>query len=293
MMKFGQLIIGPPGSGKTTYCKYMLEFLSLLKRPAVIINLDPANENVPFKCSVNINELITVDDVMDNIGLGPNGAMIYCLEFLEKNFDWLEKKLKLIGEGKYLLIDCPGQVELFTHNTSIRNIIARLIKINFSLVAVNLIDSHYCSDAGKFISALLISLNTMLQIELPHLNILSKMDLIEKYGSLPFNLDFFTDVLDLSYLIDRLPTSEHLSRYTKLNECLVDVVERYGLVSFMPLHVEDKESMLSILKMADKANGYMYGSGEERDLNMLLSVGSELDQENLARLQEKFVNEDS
>ena len=54
----------------------------------------------------------------------------------------------------------------------------------FQLVAVHLVDSHYCSDPGKFISVLLTSLSTMLQIELPHVNVLSKMDLIQQYGKL-------------------------------------------------------------------------------------------------------------
>jgi hypothetical protein len=54
----------------------------------------------------------------------------------------------------------------------------------FKLVAVHLVDSHYCSDPGKFISVLLTSLNTMLKVELPHVNVLSKIDLIEQYGKL-------------------------------------------------------------------------------------------------------------
>jgi hypothetical protein len=64
------------------------------------------------------------------------------------------------------------------------------------------VDSHYCSDPSKFISVLLTSLSTMLQIELPHVNVLSKCDLIEKFGKLSFNLDFYTEVLDLHYLLD-------------------------------------------------------------------------------------------
>lgn len=44
----------------------------------------------------------------------------------------------------------------------------------------------------------------MLQLELPHVNVLSKCDLIEKFGKLSFNLDFYTDVLDLGYLLDEL-----------------------------------------------------------------------------------------
>lgn len=52
------------------------------------------------------------------------------------------------------------------------------------LAAVHLVDSHYCADPAKFISVLCTSLSTMLHVELPHVNILSKMDLIEQYGKL-------------------------------------------------------------------------------------------------------------
>jgi len=48
-------------------------------------------------------------------------------------------------------------------------------------------------------------------VEQPHVNILSKVDLIEKYAKLPFNLDFFTDVLDLSYLLQHFSVRTFMS----------------------------------------------------------------------------------
>jgi len=30
---------------------------------------------------------------MNEYELGPNGGLMYCIEFLEKNFDWLKEKL--------------------------------------------------------------------------------------------------------------------------------------------------------------------------------------------------------
>ena len=54
----------------------------------------------------------------------------------------------------------------------------------YKIVAVHLVDSHYCSDPSKFISVLLTSLATMIHIELPHVNVLSKVDLIEQFGKL-------------------------------------------------------------------------------------------------------------
>lgn len=129
-LAFGQAVIGPPGSGKTTYCLGMQEFLSAIGRKVAVVNLDPANEGIPYQCAVDISELITLTDVMENLKLGPNGGLIYCMEYLEANFDWLQEKLSQF-RGHYFLFDCPGQVELFTHHNSLRNIFAQLARWNF------------------------------------------------------------------------------------------------------------------------------------------------------------------
>lgn len=46
---------------------------------------------------------------MEEYGLGPNGAMLYCMEYLEENFDWLEESLAEL-EGGYFVFDIAGQV---------------------------------------------------------------------------------------------------------------------------------------------------------------------------------------
>lgn len=71
-MPFGQLVVGSPGSGKTTYCHGLQQFLGALQRPAAIVNLDPANEVLPYDCAVDLRQLITVSDVMKEMDLGPN-----------------------------------------------------------------------------------------------------------------------------------------------------------------------------------------------------------------------------
>lgn len=53
----------------------------------------------------------------------------------------------------------------------------------------------------------------MLQIALPHVNVLSKCDLIEKYGKLAFNIDFYTEVLDLTYILDDLKVQDIMSQF--------------------------------------------------------------------------------
>jgi hypothetical protein len=41
-----------------------------------------------------VQDLISLEDVMQEFKLGPNGSMIYCMEFLEANIDWLVEKIK-------------------------------------------------------------------------------------------------------------------------------------------------------------------------------------------------------
>ncbi|XP_077984533.1 GPN-loop GTPase 2-like [Glandiceps talaboti] len=270
-MPFGQFVIGPPGAGKTTYCAAMKQFMEGLGRKVAIINLDPANDNIPYEVAIDLSSLVTLSDVMDTLKLGPNGGLIYCMEYLEKNSDWLNKQLQEHTKDKYLLFDCPGQVELYTHHSSMKVIAGLLQKWNYRLTAVHLVDSHYCSDAAKFISVLLTSLSTMLQMEMPHINVLSKMDLVEKFGKLAFNLDYYTDVLDLHYLLEHLDSDPFTKKYCKLNKTLVDVIQDYSLVSFTTLNVQDKERMLQVLRLADKANGYVFGDLEERNLQALMS----------------------
>ena len=62
------------------------------------------------------------------------------------------------------------------------------------LATVGLVDAHLCTDAGKYLSALLLSLSSMLHLELPHVNVLSKADMVEAYRELSFNLEYFTEV---------------------------------------------------------------------------------------------------
>ncbi|XP_064474534.1 GPN-loop GTPase 2-like [Ornithodoros turicata] len=289
-MKFGQVVIGPPGSGKTSYCKAMQEFMTSLGRKVAVINIDPANDVLPYEASVDISCLIRLDDVMERLKLGPNGSFVYCMEHLEMNLDWLLEQMNTYGD-RYFLIDCPGQVELYTHHNSVKNIMASLQKNDFRITAVHLVDSHYCSDPSKFIAVLLTSLSTMLQIELPHVNILSKVDLIEKYGKLQFGLDFYTDVLNLSHLADTLSDDPVMKKYKMLNEAIAGVVEYYGLVSFVPLDIQDKECMWNVLKTCDKANGYIFGQSEEQNLQKMLTSALRTDTESqdiIARLHERL-----
>ncbi|KAG8739342.1 hypothetical protein FRC10_005768 [Ceratobasidium sp. 414] len=214
-MPFGEVIIGSPGSGKSTYAFGKQQLLTALERPIAVVNLDPANDRVPYQCVIDIASLISLQDAMEEHGLGPNGGMLYCMEYLEANFDWLEEQLRaagLLAGDAYVLFDVPGQVELSSDHASLKNIIGRLEKIGFRVRALR---THA-----------------------------------------DFNLDFYTEVQDLSYLHNLLSASH--SRFSALNEVICDLVEDYGLVAFETLAVEDKSSMLHLMRTIDRALGYIF-----------------------------------
>lgn len=129
-MPFAQLVLGSPGAGKSTYCNGMQQFMSAIGRKCSVVNLDPANDATTYPCALDVRSLIKLEDIMEDDDLGPNGAVLYALEELENNMEWLEAGLESLGED-YVLFDCPGQVELYTHHSSLRNIFYRLGKLGY------------------------------------------------------------------------------------------------------------------------------------------------------------------
>ncbi|EAS28481.3 ATP binding protein [Coccidioides immitis RS] len=263
-MPFAQLVIGPPGSGKSTYCNGMQQFMSAIGRKCSVVNLDPANDHTSYTPALDVRDLVTLEEIMAEDTLGPNGGILYAMEEIEGNFEWLKDGLEKLGDD-YVLFDCPGQVEIFTHHSSLRNVFFQIQKLGYRLVVIHLVDSYNLTLPSMYISALLLCLRAMLQMDLPHLNVLTKIDNLSNYPPLPFNLDFYTEVQDLSYLIPHLKEEAPFlasSKFDALNKAIVEVVQDFGLVAFETLAVEDKQSMMSLLQAIDRAGGYAFGTAE-------------------------------
>ena len=110
----------------------MNEFLKSLGRKSIIVNLDSANEILPYEATIDIKDLVSLENVMRELNLGPNGSILYCMEYLCKNLDWLKEELEKFDDY-YILFDFPGQIELFTVQDSVRTIVDNLQKWNFRI----------------------------------------------------------------------------------------------------------------------------------------------------------------
>ncbi|MBA0686383.1 hypothetical protein Goari_013990, partial [Gossypium aridum] len=90
-------------------CSSLYQHCETLGRSIHIVNLDPAAENFNYPVAMDIRELISLDDVMEELGFGPNGGLSYCMEHLEENLDeWLAEELDNYLDDDYLVFDCPG-----------------------------------------------------------------------------------------------------------------------------------------------------------------------------------------
>lgn len=248
-MKFVQLVMGPAGVGKSSYCKTMQDHCRASKRSLRVGNLDPAAEFFAYDPSFDIRDLIDVEAAMDELGYGPNGGLLYCMEYLLQHSEWLHDELDDLGEDDYVILDCPGQVELYSHLPIMHDLVRQITSWGFRVCSVYLLDALYALEPAKFISGCLLSLSCMLQLETPHVNVITKCDIADK--------EQIEQVLESegAWMINAMD-QQSSGKLKKLTEAMCSVVDDYMMVSFVMLDVSDEESIEEVLMKTDHAIQY-------------------------------------
>ena len=219
---------------------------------------------------------------MEEMGLGPNGGLIYCFEFLVENLDFLTEALDPLTDEYMIIIDMPGQIELYTHIPVIPRLTSFLGQsgaLNIRLCATYLLESTFVVDRAKFFAGTLSAMSAMLLLEIPHVNVLSKMDLVK--GQVPKRefkrfIDPDASLLDeqdgrraaehgasdvvgptLAGDEDGDPTSKENfmggGGFKKLNRAVAGLIDEFSMVSFLQLDVQDEDSVGAILSYIDDA----------------------------------------
>lgn len=168
--------VGTAGSGKSTLTGAFKAWMTNQGLDAITINLDPGAEGLAYTPEIDVREWISLPEVMDRYGLGPNGAQIVCADMLALKA--LEIK-EIMGEfdSDYALIDTPGQVELFAYRDASKAIIDTFGRRN-SLLAY-LFDPFLSREPYGFVSLFMLCTSIQFRIELPFMGILSKADMLE------------------------------------------------------------------------------------------------------------------
>lgn len=260
-MRCGQIVLGPAGSGKSSYCYFLQQHCEAKGRRVYVVNLDPAAEHFKYTVDLDIRDLITLDDVADATHLGPNGGLVFCMEYLIANIEWLHDELDTLHEDDYVILDCPGQIELYTHYPVMTKLINQMKLWNFNMCGVYLIDSTFCQDTTKFMSAALTAMSTMVMLEIPHLNVLSKCDLWPEWQERQ-SLDKFSE-MDITSLVEDM-RHDAPKRFQQLTQTIATLLEEWNMVSLVPLDPDDEETIEMLLLQIDTAIQF----GEDADVQV-------------------------
>lgn len=246
-LSYGACLIGPPGSGKTSAIKALKEMCEKLKRHVIVMNLDPANDKLPYEADFDICTTINVKSIMESQDLGPNGGLIYCMESVAANVNEIIEAVRpRVEKASYFLIDFPGQVELYTHSECVRQFLDAFQKeLKIKLATVNFVDVVLTSTKQGYLGQSLMSLGMMLRLYTPHINVLSKFDLVQtKEVDLPFD----TETCDFEDMVSSGVPS-------KLHQKIVELLCDYDLVSYEYFSVMDESSIIHLIEIIDKAVG--------------------------------------
>lgn len=271
---------------QSTFCSALITHLQLNRRSCFYVNLDPAAENFEHAPDLDIKDLISLEDVMEEMSLGPNGGLVYCFEFLLENLDFLSEALDGLTEEYLIVIDMPGQIELYTHIPILPALVRFLGQpgaLDIRLCAAYLLEATFVVDRAKFFSGTLSAMSAMMLLEVPHLNILSKMDLVKDQvrkrdikrfltpdaslldddpvagnaqggagGDGDGDVDMDADLVDPA---ERSAVMRGQS-FKRLNRAVAGLIESFSMVSYLRLDSSDEDSVGAILSYIDDCIQY-------------------------------------
>ena len=212
--------IGTAGSGKSTLTYNFQKWMALRGLDAITVNLDPGAENLPYEPDVDVRDWISLKEIMESYGLGPNGAQIACADMLALNTEDIKKSIESF-KTDYVLMDTPGQLELFVFREAGKYII-KFFNPEQSMICY-ILDPGLAKTASGFVSQLLLSINTNFRLGRPQINLLSKADMLSD-EELDQIKKWTTNREDLENSI----LNEEASVYREMSEGLLNLIHDFG-----------------------------------------------------------------
>jgi hypothetical protein len=169
--------IGTAGSGKSSLVWAFKDWMTLQGLDCITVNLDPGAEFIPYEPDVDIRDWVRVEEVMKEYSLGPNGAQIVCADMMALNAKELADVIEKF-KVPYVLIDTPGQMELFSFRQSSQVIVDALGSEDSFLVFLS--DPALAKTPNGFVSTLMLCATVQFRFSIPFLNVLSKADTLEE-----------------------------------------------------------------------------------------------------------------
>lgn len=166
---------GTAGAGKTSLVIAFRTWLKAAGLDTIVVNLDPGSEGEELEPDVDIREWVRLPDVMDEYGLGPNGAQVAAADMIALKIFEVKQAIQEFRTD-FVLVDTPGQVELFAFREASKAIVDALSGERSTIAF--LFDPALARTPSGFVSLLLLSATVEFRFRLPTLNLLTKTDIL-------------------------------------------------------------------------------------------------------------------
>ena len=168
-------VSGTAGAGKSLLTSKLYEYYTKNGAFAAVLNLDPGVENLPYTCDIDVRDFVDYVSIMQQYDLGPNGALIMANDLIASKVDDIKNEVDRVNPD-YLIVDTPGQIELFAYRSSgpflVENISSEE-KTN-----IFLFDGALINTPVNFVSIALLATSIRLRLKIATVNVLTKTDLI-------------------------------------------------------------------------------------------------------------------
>ena len=168
-------VSGTAGSGKSLLSSKLYDYYTKNGAFTAVLNLDPGVENLPYTCDIDVRDYVDIVSIMQQYDLGPNGALIMANDLIASKIDDIQNEVNRVNPD-YLIVDTPGQIELFAYRSSGRFLVENIT--SEEKTSIFLFDGALITTPVNFVSIALLATSIRLRLNLPAVNVVTKTDLI-------------------------------------------------------------------------------------------------------------------
>lgn len=171
-------ITGTAGSGKSTLTGAFSDWLRSQEQSTLTVNLDPAAISIPYEADIDIREMVDYERIMTTRKLGPNAALIASIREVVRHVEEVVEEIDS-HEVDYVLVDTPGQLELFAFRREGR-ILAKSIGKYGKKLMFFLLDPMFCTVTRNFVASMFLASSIYLTFQLPMMQVVNKIDAVPR-----------------------------------------------------------------------------------------------------------------
>jgi GTPase SAR1 family protein len=170
-------LMGTAGSGKSAMALSLSERIKSSDVNVALLNLDPGVQWLPYSPDADIRDYVNYARLAEEYKLGPNGALVASVDAAVGHVGEMKAEIERL-DPEFVIVDTPGQMELFAYRDAGMLVASELSGGEFSTVF--LADSVFLSRVSDFVSILLLSYSIQARFRAPQINCISKTDLLPK-----------------------------------------------------------------------------------------------------------------